>query len=168
FEAVADLDAHLALAWRHDQQHAVVLALLSDSPAAAELDAKILDRGALQRSQGHDHELVGGLGFEVRELLGERRPRRLIEDIGLVHRAAAERGQDQRNSREDGEQKESAEEQRQASARAWPIVPSPSLLKRHRGRIERGAKAGLRFARCAHGATIKTSPAAAWSRLRRP
>src|SRR5262249_59990633 len=44
FEAVADLDAHLALAWRHDQQHAVVLALLSDSPAAAGLDAKILER----------------------------------------------------------------------------------------------------------------------------
>src|SRR5262249_61111871 len=31
-EAVADLDAHLAVAWRHVQQHAVVLALLSDSP----------------------------------------------------------------------------------------------------------------------------------------
>src|SRR6516162_5279103 len=53
-ETVADLDAHLALAWRHDQQHAVVLALLSDSPAATELDAEILDRGALQRSQRYD------------------------------------------------------------------------------------------------------------------
>src|SRR5262249_23500013 len=55
-EAVAHLDAHLALAWHHDQQHAVVGVLLPDSPAAAELDAEVLDRGPLQRFQGYDHE----------------------------------------------------------------------------------------------------------------
>src|SRR5262249_43809080 len=145
-ETIADLDAHLALAWRHDQQHAVVLALLSDSPAAAEFDAEILDRGPLQRSQRHHHELVGGLGFEVRELLGERRTRRLIEDIGLVHHAAAERGEDERNRRKGGEQKNNAEEQRQACAPARATASFP----------------------CAHGATIRTSPAAAGSRPRRP
>src|SRR5262249_9576818 len=60
-EAVADLDAYLALAWGHDQQHAVVLVALSDPPAAAELNAEIFDRGALQRLERDDHELVGGL-----------------------------------------------------------------------------------------------------------
>ena len=44
FEAVADLDTHLALVRRHDQQHAVVLVLLADAPLAAELVAVILDR----------------------------------------------------------------------------------------------------------------------------
>ena len=72
----------------------------------------------MQRSQGHDHELVGGLGFEVRELVGERRPRRLIEDIGLVHHAAAERGEDERKRRERSEQKKRGEKQRQACAPA--------------------------------------------------
>src|SRR5262249_61873190 len=43
-EPVADLDAHLAVGWRHDQQHAGVLALLSDSPAATELNPEVLDR----------------------------------------------------------------------------------------------------------------------------
>src|SRR5262249_2693263 len=147
-EAVADLDAHLALAWRHDQQHAVVLVLLSNSPAAAELDAEILDRGPLQRSQRHDHELVGGLGFEVRELLRERRARWLIENIGLVHHATAERREDERKRRQRGEQEKRGEEQRQACAPATPI--------------------GLGLARRAHGATVRTSPAAVWSRLRRP
>src|SRR5262249_33029436 len=103
-KAVAHLNAHLALAWHEDSQHAVVLALLSDAPAAAELKAEILDRGALQRSQGDDHELVGSLGLEVRKLLGERRPRCRIEDVGLVHHPAAERGQDERQSRHDREQ----------------------------------------------------------------
>ena len=74
FEPVADLDAHLALVRRHDQQHAVVLVLLADLPVAAELIAVILDRGALQRLQRDDDELVGGLGFEIGELLG-RAPR---------------------------------------------------------------------------------------------
>src|SRR6202022_4985116 len=48
FEAVADLDAHLALARRHNQQDAVVLVLLTDLPVAAELHAEIFDRGTLQ------------------------------------------------------------------------------------------------------------------------
>ena len=93
FEAVADLDAHLALVRRHDQQHAVVLVLLADLPVAAELIAVVLDRGALQRFERHHDELVGGLGFEVGELLRERRALRRVEDIGVVDHAAGERGE---------------------------------------------------------------------------
>ena len=47
-EPVADLDAHLVLGRRHDQQRAGVLVLLADAPVAAELIAVILDRIALQ------------------------------------------------------------------------------------------------------------------------
>ncbi len=90
FEAVADLDADLALVRRHDQQHAVVLVLLSDLPVAAELIAVILDRGALQRFQRDHHHLVGRLGFKVGELLRQCRPGGRIEDIGLVDHPAGQ------------------------------------------------------------------------------
>src|SRR3546814_19037543 len=49
FEAIADLDAHLALVVCNDQQHAVVAALLADAPVAAELVATGAACGALQR-----------------------------------------------------------------------------------------------------------------------
>src|SRR5262249_16607121 len=148
--------------------HAVVLALLSGAPGAAELKAEILDRGALQRSQGDDHELVGSLGLEVRKLLGERRPRCRIEDVGLVHHPAAERGQDERKSRHDREQEESEQKQREACAAAAATVVCPSLpFTLGSGGTVCKARNGLPRAGCAHGATIRTSPAAAWSRLRR-
>ena len=69
-EPAADLDAHLALVRRDDEQDAVVLALLADAPLAAELIAVVLDRVALQRVQRDDGELVGRL------LLRARRARR--------------------------------------------------------------------------------------------
>src|SRR5262245_14333433 len=117
FEPVADLDAHLALVWRHDQHHAVVLVLLSDPPAAAELDPVILDRGALQRLERHHHELVGGLGLERGELVVERRARGGIEDVGLVHHAAAEGGKLERRR---GESQQSEKERKEGSEReAW-------------------------------------------------
>ena len=39
-EAAADLDAHFAIVGRDDEQDAVVLALLSDAPLAAEADSR--------------------------------------------------------------------------------------------------------------------------------
>src|SRR5262249_16670013 len=99
--------------------------------------------------------------FEVRELLGERRPRRLIEDIGLVHHAAAERGKDERNRRKDGEQKKGPEEQRQACAPARATASFPCLPRTPQSaRTEPEAGSSFRLARGAHGATIRTSPAA--------
>ena len=67
-EAAADLDAHLAVVGRDDQQNAVVLAGLADLPVAAELIAEVLDRLALQRRQRDDHDLIGRLGLERREV----------------------------------------------------------------------------------------------------
>src|SRR6185295_7761139 len=61
-----------------------------------ELHAKILDRGSLQRFERHHHELVGGLGLELGELLGERRARSLVQNAGIVHHPAAERGEVER------------------------------------------------------------------------
>ena len=53
-------------------------------PAAPELVAEILDRGALQGFQRHDHELRGGPAFQVRELARELAARRPIEDARPV------------------------------------------------------------------------------------
>ena len=79
---------------------------------AAELDAEILDRGSLQRFERHHHELIGGLGLELRELVGQRRPRLRVENIGLVHHPTAERGEVERErgknkkERDEGEKRE--------------------------------------------------------------
>ena len=53
-EPAADLDAHLAVAGRDDQDHAVVLVLLADRPRPPEAVAEVLDRIALQRARGVD------------------------------------------------------------------------------------------------------------------
>src|SRR5262249_22728337 len=72
----------------------------------AELDAILLDRGTLQRFQRHHHQLVAGLGFERGELVGQRCARGGIEDIGLVHDAAAECRKIERDGGNDGKQEE--------------------------------------------------------------
>src|SRR5713226_4709251 len=72
FETIADLDAHLALVRRHDQQGAGVLVLLSDLPVPPELIAVVLDRGVLQRLEGDHDKLARGLGLELGELALER------------------------------------------------------------------------------------------------
>src|SRR4051794_31816754 len=53
-EPVADLDPHLALGWRDDQQHAIVLAALADMPAIAESQPILVDRAAAERRRGDD------------------------------------------------------------------------------------------------------------------
>src|SRR5262245_15744460 len=151
FEPVADLDAHLALVRRHDQHHAVVLVLLADTPVAPELDPVILDRGALQRFERHHHELVGGLGLERGELVIERSAGSGIEDIGLVHHAAAERGKLERGR---GESEQQPDERKRGRA-PEPAEPAERAHARSRG------------ARDAHQ-PIRTSLAAAGSRPRPP
>src|SRR5689334_17705291 len=56
-EAVAHLDPDPMLAWRHDQDHAVVRALLPDAPVTEQPIAEILDGKALERFQSHHHDL---------------------------------------------------------------------------------------------------------------
>ena len=54
----ADLDAHLAVVGRDEQEHAVVLALLPERPFAREPDAVVLDRIALERRHRGDRDLI--------------------------------------------------------------------------------------------------------------
>src|SRR5580700_8207728 len=89
-EAVADLDAYLALVRGDDQKGAGILLLLSDPPMSPELIAVILDRGALQRLESDDDKLPDGLGLELRELALERDLGRGIENSGIVDDAAGE------------------------------------------------------------------------------
>src|SRR5438552_9578342 len=92
-EAIADLDPHLALVGRHDQQRAGVLVLLADAPVAAELIAEILDRQTLERLQRHHHDLLAAAGALVlRQHFREPAPGRGREHAGLVDHAARERG----------------------------------------------------------------------------
>ena len=107
FQPVADLDAHLALVRRDDQQRPVVRALLPDAPVAAELIAVVFDRGILQRAQGHDDDLVAALGLHRRELVGQRLPRRRVENVGFIDDTAGELREGQR-VRQRGERRATA------------------------------------------------------------
>src|SRR3546814_16170720 len=91
-EAVADLDAHRPLTGRHDEQRAVVAALLADAPVAAELVAEVVDRGSLQRGQGDHDALVGGRLLVAGELLGEAALLFRAPQIGFVDHAGIGRG----------------------------------------------------------------------------
>src|SRR5258707_5703273 len=79
-EPVTNLDTDLALVRRHDQQHAVVLAILTAQASPPMTYTELLDRSALQRFQRHHNELVRGLGFELIELFGECCARSPVQD----------------------------------------------------------------------------------------
>src|SRR3546814_15490921 len=79
------------LTGRHDEQRAVVAALLADAPMAAELVAEVVDRGALQRGQGDHDELVGGRLLVAGELLGEAALPVRAQQVGVVDPAAGDR-----------------------------------------------------------------------------
>ena len=88
-EPIADLDPHLALLRRDDQQRAVVLALLADAPGAAELVAVVGDVVALQRAQRRDDELGARLLLPASaSLASSALRRRRVDEFGLVDDAA--------------------------------------------------------------------------------
>ena len=64
FEAIADLDAHLVLGRRNEQQHAIVLLGFAKLPEAEELIGIGLDVAALQRLHGGNDELDAGFVLE--------------------------------------------------------------------------------------------------------
>src|SRR5215813_12384662 len=68
FEAIADLDAHLTLVRRNDEQRAVVETFLTDPPVPPEPVAVVGDVVTLQRRQCDHHELGAGLALELFEL----------------------------------------------------------------------------------------------------
>ena len=91
FEPVADLDPHRLFVRRHDEQRAVVPALLADAPMAAEPVAEILDLQPLQRWQRDDDELRRGLGFEIGQFAVDLGLGRDVDDLGVVDDAARQR-----------------------------------------------------------------------------
>src|SRR5262249_40636448 len=99
FEAVTDLDAHLAFVRRHDEQRAGVLLFLSDLPVTPELVTVVLNRGSLKRLQRNHNELAGGLGLELGELALEHGLSRRVENSGIVDHTAGELGEGERIGR---------------------------------------------------------------------
>src|SRR5262245_1259305 len=85
FEAITDLDAHLAFVRRDDEQRAGILLFLSDLPVTPELVPVVLNRGSLKRLQRNHNELAGGLGLELGELALERGRGRRGENSGIVY-----------------------------------------------------------------------------------
>ena len=83
-EPVSDFDSHLARDGSHDDQYAVVDALLTDAPLPEETRGVLLDRHALQGIHGRDGNLGGRFlldGFQQRvQFLTRRR----IEQVGEI------------------------------------------------------------------------------------
>ncbi len=72
FEAVADLDAHLAVVQRDQQQHAVIDLAAAELPLVDDADRILLDDLGLRRRHDQDHDLAALRLLERRELGFER------------------------------------------------------------------------------------------------
>ena len=90
-EAVADLDAQLAVVLGDDEQRAVVLALAADLPRVGDADRVRLDRLGLRRRHDQHRELVAGLLLPRRELRVERLRVRRRQRAGEVGDARVQR-----------------------------------------------------------------------------
>jgi hypothetical protein len=112
FEAVADLDAHFAVVGRDQQQDAVVLGRLAQSPATEQLIGVVFDCAALQRSNGRDHDLIAIARFQRGELRRERLARLDTQHLRIVDDAPAQRREClRRGGHREGEQCEESKEQ---------------------------------------------------------
>src|SRR5690606_19023230 len=84
-QAIADLDADAPFGLGHDQQGAVVLALLADAPLAAQGQAGFLDAASAQIRQGDHHQLVAGGLLMTGQQLGEFALLGGIEQLRPIH-----------------------------------------------------------------------------------
>ncbi|CEL27979.1 hypothetical protein SRM1_01311 [Pseudomonas fluorescens] len=103
FQAITDFDAQFALVTGNDQQRAVVLVLLPNGPMTTELDAIILDGGALQIGQRDHDQLLTARLFVGLQLLAQLRAHRWLDHLRLVHHAPAQRRERQLGPGADGE-----------------------------------------------------------------
>src|SRR5262249_62269868 len=87
-----NLDAHLALVGCHDEDHAIVLVLLTDLPEAPEAVAKILDRVALERAGDIDPQLICAFFLQGFELALQRALIVSRQQSYFIHDPTAERG----------------------------------------------------------------------------
>ena len=125
-EAVAHLDPELVVLRRDQQDHAIVLALLSDGPAPAQGQAPILDGVAGEIRQGHDDELELLLLLEIGELRGDAVLLGLVENLSQIHHPPRERW-DGRIGLGDGEGEQQKEKQADASGETEPAPLTPAL-----------------------------------------
>ena len=90
FEAIADLDPHLALVRRDDEQDAVVVLAIAQGPFAAQAIAVIGDVIAFEVGDRRDHELPLAALFERIELFGQRGFGGVVDDVRRIdHRCGA-------------------------------------------------------------------------------
>ena len=84
-EAVADLDADLAVLGENEEDQAVVEALAADLPRFEGPDRPVLEHGVLaERPADPDEELVARLALVILEARVEGRDRRPGQEAGLV------------------------------------------------------------------------------------
>ena len=85
FQAVADLNDHLAILDEHEQDDSVAFILLSDAPRFR--DALSVGRNvvvALHFRKNCDHDLVGSVAFELREFSIKLFGLRLRNQAGVI------------------------------------------------------------------------------------
>ncbi len=93
FEAVADLNKHLAILNEDEQHDAVSFILLADTPGLGDTLCVILNRRiALHFRKYRDHDLIGRFTLELRELLVEVQRGFLRNDAGVVVEIAGRLG----------------------------------------------------------------------------
>jgi len=70
FQAIADLNKHLAILDEHKEHHAVAALLLTNTPGLCHALGVVGDiRVALHFGKNRHHDLIGGFSLELRELL---------------------------------------------------------------------------------------------------
>jgi hypothetical protein len=126
-ESIADLDPNLAVAFGHEQDHAVVGALLPQSPGASEAVAIFLDRISLQLRHRRHHQLPATRLLKGLKLLRKRALVRWRKQIRLIDHPPAELrellgvGGHPRNH---AEQKQEPGEDHPAPLDYWPFPKS--------------------------------------------
>ncbi len=111
-QPIADLDAHLVLAGRDDEQDAVVLTLVAYAPGPAELIAVVLDLPPLERRQGDNDELVAVLLLQRLQLGGQIGLNLGRQHVGVVHHPSGQ-GRKTRRRRQGGAEAEHHPSERQ-------------------------------------------------------
>ena len=85
FQAVADLDKHLAVLDEHKENHTITPLLLADAPRLCHALCVISDiRVALHFRKNRDHHLVGSFSLELSKLLVEARCGFFRNNAGVI------------------------------------------------------------------------------------
>src|SRR6266403_1583026 len=143
FQAVADLDNHLAVLDEHKKNHTITPLLLADAPRLCHALCVIGDiRVALHFRKNRDHDLVGSLSLELSKLFVEPRCGFLGNNAGVIVEVRARRYRDQfRGVRADREQRERGQKKVDRVPRTrWDNYAASPRLVWHRLRRSRSTK----------------------------